>query len=59
MRKALVEFHYAADGRNPVRYAAGAMVPVLPRHVAKLVADGKIASSDRKSKRNLRRKTAE
>ena len=42
MRKALVEFHYAADGRNAVRYAACADVPVKPEHVDQLVAEGKI-----------------
>lgn len=42
MRKAKVEFHYAADERNPVRYRAGADVPVHSDHVAGLVAAGKI-----------------
>ncbi|MGE0290329.1 MAG: hypothetical protein AB7I42_24905 [Bradyrhizobium sp.] len=41
-RTALVEFHYARDGRNPVRYARGATVPVKPEHVVQLEAEGKI-----------------
>lgn len=47
MRKAKVEFHYAADERNPVRYRAGADVPVKADHVAGLVADGKIELTPR------------
>lgn len=46
MRKALVEFHYAADGVNPVRYPAGALVPVKPQHVSALVVQGKILRAD-------------
>lgn len=43
-RKALVEFHYASDGVNPIRYRAGADVPVKPEHVDKLIAEGKLAA---------------
>lgn len=46
MHKALIEFYYAADGVNPVRYPAGALVPVRPEHVARIVADGKILAED-------------
>jgi len=42
MHEALVEFHYAGDGKVPVRYRVGASVPVRPEHVARLVERGKI-----------------
>ena len=41
-RKALESFHYAADGKNPVRYDEGATVPVKPEHVEALEHAGKI-----------------
>ena len=41
-RKALADFHYAADGRNATLYRKGSEVPVRDEHVAQLVADGSI-----------------
>lgn len=55
--KVLVDFHYARDGKNAKRLAAGDLADFLPEHVSALRTEGKVEGQSPQKPARRKRKS--